>query len=201
MHCWWFGQAYLMLRGLSSAYRGSNFPLLLLVKSFSWLIPSADKGSILHDRASQSKSRLAPPIAPWGRALAVMEVSLGGPCLRCTGHVSLPGMGNGSWDDGLKAGWGHRGRSWAILSGYCHVLGNKDQCEHILGNLLEWAHSMKEVSPGLAPSESGVLSPWKSLEFFPLVLCPGSGWLYFWTKTHKVSDNTSEDTLCTLCLR
>lgn len=50
-----------MLRGLSSAYRGSNFPLLLLVMSFSGLIPGADKGSILHNRASQSKSRLAPP--------------------------------------------------------------------------------------------------------------------------------------------
>ena len=50
-----------MLRGLSSAYRGSNFTLLLLVMSFSGLIPGADKGSILHDRASQSKSKLAPP--------------------------------------------------------------------------------------------------------------------------------------------
>lgn len=56
-----------MLRGLASAYRGSNFPLLLLVKSFSWLIPGADKGSILHDRASQSKSRLAPPHCPMGK--------------------------------------------------------------------------------------------------------------------------------------
>ena len=67
MCSWWFRKAYLMLHSLSSAYRSSSFPLLLLVMSFRWLIPGADKRSTPQDRASQSKSRLVPPHCSMGK--------------------------------------------------------------------------------------------------------------------------------------
>lgn len=47
--------------GLSSAYKSSNLPLLLLVISFRRLMWAGDKGAILNNRASQSKPRLALP--------------------------------------------------------------------------------------------------------------------------------------------
>ena len=168
MCSWWFRKAYLMLHSLSSAYRSSSFPLLLLVMSFRWLIPGADKRSTPQDRASQSKSRLVPPHCSMGKGTG----SDGGQLT-----WSVPEMHRaciitwyGKWElrRWLEGRLGTQ-RQKLDLSGYCHALGNKDQCEHILGNPLEWAHSRREVSPGLAPSQSGVLSPWKSLElFFPL---------------------------------
>lgn len=111
------------------------------------------------------------PIAAWRRALAVMEVSLGDPCLRCTGHASLSGIGNGSWENGrlgtqrwklghpfwiLPCAWKQR-LLWAHSRKFTRVSTFYERSQPWVGSKSEWSVESMEV-PRVP------LSPWSSAQ-------------------------------------
>lgn len=81
------------------------------------------RGPMVNDRASQSKSRSAPPLssAPWGRMLVVTEANLGELCPRSRGCWCAEVEADQRTPE--RQGLDQR-QVLATHSGYCHGLGN-----------------------------------------------------------------------------